>query len=220
MRSISNKCLVKECQRDGATRGYCRSHHHRLLRYGDPLGTPPPRKHKVNICQVIDCGKRTKYLQYCGEHYQKDKRNGSPLTSQRESHGLTETDEYKIWCGIKRRCFNKNEPGFKHYGERGITMCQEWKDSFLSFYNYMGKRPSKDYSIERKENEKNYEPGNCIWATKEMQMNNMRSNHFHTIDGTRKTMTQWSRFYGIDSRTVFGRLSQGWSENKALGIED
>lgn len=84
--------------------------------------------------------------------------------------------EYKVWEGMKRRCFNENEQNYERYGGRGITICERWlgTDGFGNFYADMGPRPSPYHSIDRINNDGNYEPGNCRWATDAQQRANKR----------------------------------------------
>lgn len=92
---------------------------------------------------------------------------------KRSEHGMTKTPEYLSWCSMKSRCYNQNAVGFKLWGGRGITVCDRWASSFENFLADMGPRP-KGTSLDRINNDGNYEPGNCRWATRSEQRRNSR----------------------------------------------
>jgi len=132
-----------------------------------------------------------------------------------KTHGMDGTSIYKTWIGLKARCYNKNDKDYKNYGGRGIKVCKRWKNSFENFYNDMGDKP-KGMSIDRIDNNGNYEPSNCRWATIEQQNNNKRNNHLLTYNGKTQTITQWSREIKVPVSTLQCRLLRGWSKEKTL----
>lgn len=93
----------------------------------------------------------------------------------REStHGDTDSAEYACWCGIIARCENPNVQNWARYGGRGISICDRWRNSYAAFLSDMGRKPSREHSIDRIDNDGNYEPGNCRWATATEQRRNQR----------------------------------------------
>lgn len=94
--------------------------------------------------------------------------------ARKVKHGLTETPEYRIWRAMKTRCTNPNSKDYINYGARGIRVCQEWMDSFDAFYRHIGPRP-EGMTIDRIDNDGNYEPGNVRWADRSTQNRNKRT---------------------------------------------
>lgn len=122
--------------------------------------------------------------------------------------------EYRAWHMMLQRCTNKNAPNYPDYGGRGVVVCQRWRH-FQNFLADMGERPPGT-SLDRKNNDGNYEPGNCRWATPIEQHNNMRNNVWITIAGITKSAAQWSRDLGCDWHTV-QRRARRWAEVEARG---
>lgn len=91
------------------------------------------------------------------------------------SHGMYKSPEYTAWYSLIQRCTNQNNPRYPSYGGRGIEVCERWQNSFIDFYDDMGPRPSKNHSIDRINNDGNYEPSNCRWTTRKVQQNNRRN---------------------------------------------
>jgi hypothetical protein len=124
-------------------------------------------------------------------------------------HGCSRTKEYISWQGMHARCKNSNNPGFKNYGGRGIKVCERWENSFLNFLQDMGPKPSKDHSLDRIDNNGNYEPSNCRWATQYEQGNNRRNNIFIEHNGKSRSVAEWSRILNLSplfiKREVFIR---------------
>lgn len=146
------------------------------------------------------------------------KRESTIKTMKRikRTHGLSHTSEYRIWVHIKQRCLNPQYATYPDYGGRGITVCDAWSESFETFYRDMGPRPSLEHSIDREDVNGNYEPGNCRWATEEIQANNKRTSHYIEHNGERKTITQWAREVGLHTTTIRNRLKLGWTVERAL----
>lgn len=96
------------------------------------------------------------------------------INKRNVKHGMYLTPEYKSWIAMKERCLNKNNNHYKDYGGRNIKICKEWKNSFETFYKDIGKKPSKDHSLDRIDVFGNYEPSNCRWATRSQQIRNRR----------------------------------------------
>lgn len=130
-------------------------------------------------------------------------------------HGMTGSAEYKIWWGMKDRCYNSEHPLFKNYGGRRILVWDAWMISFENFYKDMGPRPSPKHSLDRIDNDGPYAPGNCRWATPEEQANNRRDNDVHFFRGEFRTLSQIAKFTGIPQPTLWSRLNR-----MKLTIED
>lgn len=122
------------------------------------------------------------------------------------------TPEYACWVSMRQRCYNPKASGFDHYGGRGIHVCSRWKRSFEAFLKDMGRRPTPAHSIDRKDNDGDYTPKNCWWATKTQQNRNKSCNR--VIQG--KTITEWAELHGLLPQTLLGRLNRGMRFEAAL----
>lgn len=126
-------------------------------------------------------------------------------------------EELKIWQSMQNRCYNKRDSGYRLYGKRGIKMCPQWKNNFAQFISDMRPRPSSKHSVDRyPNNDGNYEPGNCRWATQKEQMRNTRKTVFVEFDGQRQPLVALAEQFGLTRRMVFRRLERGWSLEDAL----
>lgn len=134
--------------------------------------------------------------------------------SKQMVHGRSKTPTYFVWKEMTQRCTNPNDEAYRHYGGRGITICARWK-GFENFLADMGERPN-GLTLDRfPNNNGNYEPGNCRWATAKQQANNTRNNRLITFDGRTRTLAEWSDLLGLSQRTLWQRL-QHWPIEKAL----
>jgi hypothetical protein len=122
---------------------------------------------------------------------------------------------YYCWLSMRRRCDTPKHKSFHNYGGRGIRVCERWS-SFAAFIADMGPRPSSNHSIERRDNNGNYEPGNCHWATPIEQLNNSRTNRWITLNGESHTVCQWSRILGIKHVSIFSRIHRGITDPARL----
>lgn len=156
---------------------------------------------------VCDCGNstvvalgnlRSGSVKSCGCHRRE--------ILDKTSHGLEKHPLYCTWSGMIARCFNQKSHVYKHYGGRGISVCDRWLD-IRNFIEDMGVKP-KATSLDRINNEGDYEPSNCRWATRSEQQNNKRNNRVLEFEGVRKTMSEWAREFNIPIETLFSRLKK------------
>ena len=129
---------------------------------------------------------------------------------------LNKTPEYATWVAMKQRCTDPDCNSYHRYGGRGIKICHRWVFSFLDFLQDMGQKPTPKHSIERKNNNGDYEPDNCVWATAKQQANNRRNNRVLTIDGKSQTVAQWAEEFNVGERGIVNRLERGWDAKRAL----
>lgn len=161
------------------------------------------------LCKC-DCGKET----IVSKNHLSDGHTKSCGCFQREAsknfhtiHNMARTKIYSVWNGIKDRCLNNKKKNYKYYGGRGIKVCEEWKNDFLSFYNWAINNGYKEgLTIDRINNEGNYEPNNCRWATHKEQANNTRRNRYITYKGKRQSLANWCRELNIDYQITRGKL--------------
>ena len=130
------------------------------------------------------------------------------------THRMYGTPEYGSWAAMKSRCLNKNNPRYHRYGHRGIKVCERWM-TFENFYADMGK--SNGMTIERIDNDGDYEPGNCKWVSHREQGKNTCRIRYLTHNGLTLSIAEWSRRTGIKATTITQRLNAyGWSVDRAL----
>lgn len=142
---------------------------------------------------------------------------GQQAAERNRRHDNHGTSEYLSWAAMIQRCENPKNIRYNRYGERGITVCERWHD-FVHFLEDMGKKPTEKYTIERIDNDGNYEPNNCRWATKAEQRHNQSNTHFVIYRGARMSLTLAIQRSGslINIATALGRLRRGWSVEDAI----
>jgi hypothetical protein len=131
---------------------------------------------------------------------------------------MWDTPIYAIWSSMLQRCENRGMPAYDRYGGRGIQVCDEWHD-FDVFYDDMGPRPDETYSLDRIDNDGDYCPGNCRWATKKQQSRNRADNRLLTFKGESLCIAEWADRLPLKDSTIRMRLRRGWSTKEALTVK-
>jgi len=177
-------------------------------------GITSPRYEVQLLCRCSYCGSEKWYPKYSVVHG-KTKSCGCGLSKTR--HGEWHTRLYGIWSGIKRRCYVKTFKGYKHYGGRGITMCEEWRKDYLNFRKWaLENGYNEKLTIDRIDVNGNYCPENCRWATYLTQQNNKRNNHTVTYKGQTKTLSEWERIFNLHKGNIAARLRLGMTFEEAI----
>lgn len=170
------------------------------------------RQHWLFKC---DCGKE-RVLSKISVVNARTKSCGCLNIESRFRHKMAYTLEYKVWSSMISRTTDKNNHAADRYINRGITVCDEWRHSFEQFHKDMGERPSGGYTLERIDNDGNYEPSNCRWATRMEQSNNKSSNRIIDFEGTSYTIANLARKLNIRYSMFFKRLKAGWTIEKII----
>lgn len=152
----------------------------------------------ISVCRCIDCG------------------NIESGNKRRTTFNYKGTQEYRAWSNMKNRCTNPNYELYHRYGGRGIKVCDEWVNSFETFLKDMGKKPSKQHSIDRINNDLGYSKDNCKWATKKEQSNNTKNTTMVELNGVLKPLSYWCEEKGLRKSTILIRISKGMSPQDAM----
>lgn len=185
-----------------------------------PIGKSPDN-HILWLCQC-ECGQTTVAYSHslrCG-----NTRSCGCLVADfnkrvRTTHGMADTAIYSIWRNIVERCTNPKNRAYHDYGGRGINIHNEWRQDVHVFHDYVSRLPdydTKGYSIDRIDNNGNYEPGNVRWATRIEQNRNTRTNRLLTYNGKTQCLAAWADEIQLTQRLLRSRLSRGWSDERAL----
>lgn len=179
------------------------------------------------LCEC-DCGNRKVLLgskvkggrtKSCGCLHSETARNNT------KKHLSSHTKLYSVYAHILSRCFCKTNKNYHNYGGRGITVCEEWADKEKGFDKFKEWAYQNGYdenakfgncTIDRINNDGNYEPSNCRWVDIKTQANNKRQNHLITFNGKMQNVTQWATELGFTNSTLFNRIRKGWSVEETL----
>lgn len=175
--------------------------------------------HKQRWKCVCDCGGEavvttnnltSGQVKSCG-CYQKEVRSKTKY-----KHGMSHSRIYRIWSNMKARCETETNKAYELYGGRGISVCAEWEE-FIPFRDWALSNGYQDnLTLDRINNDGNYEPENCRWATPKEQGNNTRCCHYITYNGETKTVRGWEEALGYSRGIIYSRLKSGWSVERAI----
>ena len=166
---------------------------------------------------ITDTGSLTRSLtQSCGCFQRERVSESATVNSATHGHkrGGISTRTHSCWRNMLSRCYCKGRNDYSRYGGRGITVCDRWR-LFENFLSDMGECP-QGMSLDRINNDGNYEPDNCRWVSHKEQMNNMSRNRKFTLNGVTKTLQQWSEYLGVHKTTLGSRANKGWPIEKIL----
>ncbi len=186
---------------------------------------PGKRKRRKWLCQC-ECGNEvivvadnllSGHTLSCG-CLQKERARNCLLT-----HSSSNTRLYAVWCSMRARCNNPNSTYYHRYGGRGITVCQEWNESFESFQNwaltngYDEEAKRGECTIDRIDNNQGYSPDNCRWVAQRIQMNNVSYNHRVKCNGEDHTIAEWARLLDTNPSNLRGKLERAnWDLSKII----
>lgn len=167
------------------------------------------------LCRC-DCG-NTKVVTGTSLRYGKTKSCGclaAESTSERaRTHGLSKTRLYKIWAGMRDRCYNPSRREYKGYGDRGITVCDDWNEDYMTFHDWsMANGYSDTLTLDRIDNDGPYSPDNCKWTTRKAQSDNTRLTVHITVDGVTKNIGDWAATVGVARSTISRHVKAGDAE--------
>lgn len=175
------------------------------------------------LCKC-DCGN---YATVCGAYLTNGhtKSCGCYSRERSKTHGHHDHPLYRVWLGIRTRCYNSTDSSYKNYGGRGIKMCDEWLNNFKSFYDWSIANGYKNerlesgrnkWTVDRIDNNGDYCPENCRWTDQKTQANNTRRNRFITINGESRTLEQWTQILGVARESLRQRDIQGLKNDELL----
>lgn len=164
------------------------------------------------LCRC-DCGNETIVLM---ENLVTENTSSCGCAEGRWTHGMSTQPLFPTWCAMIYRCYSTGHEAYAHYGGRGIGVCNRWRDSFEAFVSDMGPKPSESHSLDRIDNDGDYEPNNCRWATPAQQARNTSRSVMLTMHGETLCQLDWAARLGLSRTTILARLRRGWSIEDAV----
>lgn len=184
-----------------------------IIGEGEIHVTPKGQKLRTYIL-ICSCGKQFSALK---GNVNKGHTKSCGCRNPTHYHGLRDSPIYGSWDAMTQRCTNQNHRAYSNYGGRGISICEEWRN-FLKFHEWaINNGWAAKMELDRKDNNGNYEPGNCRWVTHSINNRNKRNNRLLTYNEETKTLQEWSEITGLSFKSIQSRIdSLGWNTEKAL----
>lgn len=173
----------------------------------------------MQICDVNSCESKLYANGVCRRHYDMKRRTGGEITEfQQERHGLSGHPIYDVWIHMKNRIAGYHASDAEAYAGRGIGICQEWLDSFQTFYDWALPLWKPGLELDRIDNDKGYSPDNCRFVPHAENMRNTRRKQELTASGETKVLAEWAEDYrcAVDRVTLYNRTKRGWDAEEAI----
>lgn len=172
-----------------------------------------------NIVEVFSFNLTREHTKSCGCLAREKRSKRMKEKNPGYKHGKNNSRLHIIWDAMKKRCYLNSHIHYLNYGGRGIEVCEEWKNNFMSFYNWAIDNGYKDdLTIDRIDSDKNYCPENCRWITYKQQANNKRNNHFVEYKGKKYTISQLAEEKNIKYDILLYRINKGWDLEDAINL--
>lgn len=172
-----------------------------------------------NIVEVFSSNLIREHTKSCGCLSREKSSERMKTNNPQYKHGKVNTRIYNIWSSMKKRCYLKTHIHYKNYGGRGIKVCEEWKNDFMSFYNWaMNNGYKEGLTIDRIDSNKDYCPKNCRWITYKEQQNNKRNNHIVTYKNKEYTISELANEKNIKYDILLYRINKGWNLEDAVSL--
>lgn len=172
-----------------------------------------------NIIEVFSSNLIREHTKSCGCLSKEKASKRMKISNPQYKHGKVNTRIYNIWSSMKKRCYLKTHMHYKNYGGRGIKVCKEWKDDFMSFYNWaMNNGYKEGLTIDRIDSDKDYCPENCRWMTYKEQQNNKRNNRIIIYKNKEYTISQLANEKNIKYDILLYRINKGWNLEDAVSL--